>query len=416
MLMYPAVPVTPGTVAVPGFLAGATYCGLRKSVKPDLALILAPAGAAVAGVFTQSRVVAAPVTVARERVAPGFTHALIINAGNANACTGQAGMAAVQATVAHYEDALGLPEGAVVPASTGVIGVPLNHRTLTDASVALTSALTADATGLSAVADAIMTTDLVQKACHATFQIDGQSYTVCGVGKGSGMIKPNMATVIGVLLTDAPLTPAAADALLRSVADQTFNCVTVDGDTSTNDTLILMASGAYLESDSSTAGDASTIDADHPELPAAEAAIGAVAEYLARAIARDGEGATKLIEVWVSGAPSFLEARTVAHTIAESPLVKTAIYGNDANWGRVAAAAGRAGVAFDQADLAITFAGIPVCHSGTAVPFDEDEALAALSQPEVTVEVSLGAGPGTARVLTCDLTHEYIRINGEYRT
>lgn len=402
MLLYGATPVTPGAAAVPGFMAGATYCGLRKSERADLALVLAPYGAAVAGVFTQSQVVAAPVTVARERVASGQAGAFIVNAGNANACTGERGMADTLAICAHYEDSLGLTAGQVIPASTGVIGVPLPAEKITAASGDLSLALTDDATGIAALADAIMTTDTRAKVCHVHVTVGEETYAVCGVAKGSGMIKPNMATTIGLILTDAPLDAAACRQVIGAVVGDTFNSVTVDGDTSTNDTLVLMASG--------------TGPADPALVPALTAAIGAVAEYLAREIARDGEGATKLVEVWVRGAQSSADAHAVAMTIAESPLVKTALFGNDANWGRVAAAAGRAGVAFDQRDLAITFCGITVCEHGTAVPFDEDEAFAAMNQPEVTLEVALGAGPGVARVLTCDLSYDYVRINGEYRT
>lgn len=407
MLLYTDIVATLGAVAVPGFMAGATYGGLRKSQRDDLALVLAPYGSAVAGIFTQSQVVAAPVLVARDRVAAGHAAGFIVNAGNANACTGDPGMADALNVVAHYEDALGLTSGDLIPASTGVIGVPMPAGKITGASEQLVGALTEDADGIEAVAAAIMTTDTRAKVAHAHVTVGDCTYTVCGVGKGSGMIKPNMATVIGLILTDAPLTPSACDAALRAVGDQTFNCVTVDGDTSTNDTLVLMASGV------SGGEDIDPATAAYDQLTEA---IGAVAEYLAREIARDGEGATKLVEVWVSGTETDLDARKVAHTIAESPLVKTALFGNDANWGRVGAAAGRAGVTFDQRDLAITFAGIHVCEHGTAVPFDEDAAFAALDQPEVSIEVSLGSGPGSARVLTCDLTYEYVRINGEYRT
>ena len=407
MLLFPDVTVTPGATAVPGFMAGATYCGLRKSDRADLALVLAPYGATVAGVFTQSQVVAAPVIVARERVASGGAAAFIVNAGNANACTGAPGMDATLAICAHYEEALGLATGQVIPASTGVIGVPLPVEKVTGASAALSLALTEGAEGIAALSEAIMTTDTRAKACHVHVTVGEDTYAVCGVAKGSGMIKPNMATTIGLILTDAPLSAAAARSSLSQITGPTFNSVTVDGDTSTNDTLVLMASGT---------AQAASIEPGTPAHASLTAAIGAVAEYLAREIARDGEGATKLVEVWVRGAASDADAHTVAMTIAESPLVKTALFGNDANWGRVAAAAGRSGVSFDQGDLAITFCTIPVCAHGTAVPFDEDAAFAAMNQPEVTLEVSLGGGSGWARVLTCDLSYDYVRINGEYRT
>ena len=408
---------------VKGFKYSALHAGLKKQ-NLDLALIVAEKPVPTAAVFTTSQVVAAPVMVSREHVSDGYAQALIINAGNANACTGKQGIYDARAMCEAVAREVDCQEGEVLCASTGVIGVSLPLEKIENALPELASKLEPSAENLELVAQAIMTTDTKMKCYSTTFENDGITYTMMGIAKGSGMIAPNMATMIGVILTDAPLTPSACDALLRKSVRNTFNAVTVDGDTSTNDTLVLMASGAAggvaLETPMSTG------------FVQAEEACFEVCKHLAEEIASDGEGATKMIDVVVTGAQTSADAKKVARTIAESPLVKTALFGNDANWGRVAGAAGRSGVAFDQNRLSVTFAGILVCKNGCAVCFDEDVALVALKQPRVSIHVDLGrtqtpdidfksaftAQPheGSAHIMTCDLTYDYVRINGEYRS
>lgn len=410
-------------VSIRGFSYSALHAGLKKK-KLDLALIVAKKPVAVSAVFTTSQVVAAPVVVARQHVSNGFAQAIIINAGNANACTGQQGLLDAQSTCDAVADHLGCDPHDVICASTGVIGVPLPISKITDALNELTSGLTPQAEMLEQVAYAIMTTDTKVKVASTTFEVEGTTYTMTGIAKGSGMIAPNMATMISVILTDAPLSPHACKELLLASCATTFNAVTVDGDTSTNDTLILMASGE---------GGGPTIESESSAgFKAASQATFTMCEQLASMIAADGEGATKMIDVVVTGAATSADAAKIARTNAESPLVKTALFGNDANWGRVAAASGRSGVAFDQSKLSISFAGIKVCENGEALGFDESQALEALSQDRVFIHIDLGGSanphadfesaftqtpaPGSARIMTCDLSYDYVRINGEYRS
>ena len=394
-----------GVVAPAGFRASGVHCGLKREGKPDLALVVAEAPCPAAAVFTRNLVAAAPVQVSRRHVADGSARAIVINAGNANACTGSQGEADALSVAAAVAGQLGCSTGEVIVCSTGVIGVPLPVDLVIsglDDAVAALDARTGDA-----AAAAIMTTDTFAKQCAVTAEADGRRFTVGGMAKGSGMIRPDMATMLGVITTDAPLDPAACDAALRSAVARTFNRVTVDGDTSTNDTLVLLAGGAE---------GGPSIGVDAPAFDVASRAVETVCAELSRMLARDGEGATKLVTVTVTGAESEADAEKAAFTIAESPLVKTALFGNDANWGRVAAAAGRSGARMDPAALAIVFAGIEVCRNGVALAFDEEAALAALQGDEVVVEIDLGVGAAEATVLTCDLSYEYVRINGDYRT
>jgi glutamate N-acetyltransferase/amino-acid N-acetyltransferase len=394
-----------GVVAAKGFSAAGVACGLKPSGRRDLALVVADEAVPAAAVFTTSSVVAAPVIVSREHIASGVARAVVINAGNANACTGVQGLQHARETAVTLADLLGCQTTDVIVCSTGVIGVPLPvERVLAGATEAVS---VLDTRSGDEPAQAIMTTDTFDKQSGVAFDLDGRRVHVGGMAKGSGMIKPNMATMLAVVTTDAPLTSAACDAVLRAACASTFNRVTVDGDTSTNDTLVLMASGA-------AGGD--RIDVGSAGFSEVADAVRTVCGELARMIARDGEGATKLVEVTVTGAVSEADAEKVAFSIADSPLVKTALFGNDANWGRVAMAVGKSGAVVDASKLAITFAGIEVCRGGGAVPFDEDEAFAALDTTEVAIEVDLGVGEGRATVLTCDLSYEYVRINGEYRS
>lgn len=394
-----------GVVAAAGFLAAGVSAGLKARGARDLALVVAEKSVPAAAVFTTNKVAAAPVLLSRRHIADGVARAVIINAANANACTGPRGESDAAATADVLAAQLGCSAGDVIVSSTGVIGVPLPLDKLLSAIPEAVSAL--DSRTGDAAAAAIMTTDTVAKQTAVTFQAGGRRITVGGMAKGSGMIAPNMATMLAVITTDAPLTSEACDAALRSATDATFNRITIDSDTSTNDMCVLMASGE--------AG-GNPISPSDPAYPDVAAAVLTVAGELARMIVRDGEGATKLVTVTVTSAETDADAKLAAFAIANSPLVKTAVFGGDANWGRVAAAAGRSGCGLDQTRLDVRFAGIEVCAGGVAVPFDEDAAAAALAQPDVDIEVALNLGDGEATVWTCDLTYEYVRINGEYRS
>jgi len=394
-----------GVVAPRGFFASGVAAGLKSRGKRDLALIATAGVVPAAAVFTTNLVAAAPVVVSRRHIAGGMARAVVINSGNANACTGAQGEYDALTMAATVAEALKcLPEHVIV-SSTGVIGVPLPVTRIV-AAIPQAAAELSDAGGQHA-AEAVMTTDTFLKETAVTFDVGGRRVTVGGMAKGSGMIAPNLATMLAVLTTDAPLTSEACDAALRATVATTFNRVTVDSDSSTNDMAVLLASGE--------AG-GEPIGVGDPGYAPVAGAVHAVARALARMIARDGEGATKLITVNVAGAASEADAELAAFAIANSPLVKTAVFGRDANWGRVAMAIGKSGAHIDPRAFEIMFAGVEVCHAGSAVPFDEAEALAALSEVDVEIAVGLHVGSGAATVWTCDLTYDYVRINGEYRS
>ncbi|MBE0416937.1 MAG: bifunctional glutamate N-acetyltransferase/amino-acid acetyltransferase ArgJ [Coriobacteriia bacterium] len=406
--VYDISPAEGGVLAPAGFAAAGVAAGIKKRPGArDVCVLDAGTPVPSAAVFTVNTMAAPPVEVSRAALADGLLRAWVINAGNANACTGEPGLADARAMAARAAAAFGCDPSDVGVASTGVIGVPLPmDRALAgieDAAGALGTSAEHD----TAAAEAIMTTDTFVKQAAFAIEVDTTVYTVGGMAKGSGMIEPNMATMLAFVTTDAPLTPGACSALLGTAVASTFNRITVDGDTSTNDTCALMASGA--------AGGES-IGPGHPHLPAIAAAITRTCAELARMIVRDGEGATKLVEVTVCGAASEQDAEAAAREIANSPLFKTALFGRDANWGRVAMALGNSGVAVDPSRVEIVFAGITTCEGGTAVAFSEEEAAKALARDELEVRVDLHLGPAEATVLTCDLTYEYVRINGEYRT
>lgn len=394
-----------GITAPLGFMAAGVSAGLKKSGKRDVALLVADRACAAAAVFTTNTMAAPPVIVSREAVADGSLRAVVVNAGNANACTGEQGMRDARAMASAVADALGCEAGQVLVSSTGVIGVPMPMDLVLAGIAAAADDL--DSNAGSDAAEAIMTTDTFVKQTAVSVEAGGVTYTVGGMAKGSGMIQPNMATMLAFVTTDAPLTAEASDAALRSAVNRTFNRITVDSDTSTNDMCVLMASGA--------AGGPVISPGDARFAPLAEA-VEHVCGELARMVVRDGEGATKLITVTVTGAASEDDAEKAAFAIANSPLVKTAIFGGDANWGRVAMAIGKSGARLDASAVRITFAGILTCEGGTAVPFSEDEAATALGADTVEIAVDLGVGDGTATVWTCDLSYEYVRINGEYRS
>ncbi len=414
MQEYGFEPCEGGVCAAVGISAAGVRAGFRKDPNRfDLALVAADEPCVCAATFTTNRFCAAPVMVSRPRAAAGTARAVILNSGNANAATGEKGIEVALASSQIVADALGCAAEEILVASTGVIGVQLPlepYRTGVPAAVAK---LAHSAEAAHDAACAVMTTDTVSKEVSVEGSLptgtDGSPITVHvgGFVKGSGMIQPNMATMLCVLSTDAPLTAEAAHAALLAAVKTTFNHVTVDSDTSTNDSAFLLATGA-------AGGDA--IACDSPAFPAIAAAIHGVCECLARKIAADGEGATKLVTVDAVGAATQEDADTVAFSIANSPLVKTALFGRDANWGRIAAAAGKCGVEFDQYACDIDLMGVPVLRAGLPLPMDEDEMLRRFEDPEISIVISLGSGSCSSRVWTCDLTHEYVTINGDYRT
>ena len=387
-----------------GYRFAATYAGIRKSRKDDLALIVSDRPAAAAAVFTQNRVQAAPVRLSRMHLAlsGGQVAAVLVNAGNAN-CATRTGDRVARETCRATARALGVAPAHVLPASTGVIGVELEPALITRALPACVAGLSSE--HFARVAEAIMTTDTRPKTAAAQVKTPGGVIRIAGMTKGAGMIQPLMATTLAFVLTDAALRPGALRAILRRTVETSYNRLSVDGDTSTNDTMLLLANGA--------AG----VTPTGKTLACYEGAVSEVMQDLARQIARDGEGATKLVTVEVKGAASERDAVRIARAIANSPLVKTAIAGSDPNWGRIICAAGNAGVPFDPAQVDIAMQGVKVCAAGLAAAFSEDELKRKLDGPECLIEFRIrGKGKGATRFWTCDFTAEYVRINASYRT
>jgi glutamate N-acetyltransferase/amino-acid N-acetyltransferase len=387
-----------------GYAYAATYAGIRQVEKDDLALIVSGLPAAAAAVFTQNRVQASPVKLSRRhlKLSGGSVGAILINAGNAN-CATRTGDAVALTTCKALSKILMLPATQVLPASTGVIGVELDPLKITDALPRLVADL--DPTRFRDVAAAIMTTDLVPKTAFGEVRLRRGTVRIAGLTKGSGMIHPQMATTLGFVLTDAIIPVAPLRKILGRAVERSYNRLSVDGDTSTNDTLVLLANGA------------SGVRPDPKELLKVEDAIARVMESLAQQIARDGEGAKKFVTIEVTGAATADGAARIARAIANSPLVKTAIAGSDPNWGRILCAAGNAGVAFDPSKTDVTMQGVTVCHHGLAAPFSEEQLKKKLDAAECEIRLAIrGKGKGTARFWTCDLTEGYIRINASYRT
>ena len=387
-----------------GYLYSATYAGIRQVKKDDLALIVSGLPAAAAAVFTQNRVQAAPVELCLRhlRLSHGLAGAILVNAGNAN-CATRTGHAVALATCKAAARLLRLPVSQVLPASTGVIGVEMEPHKIIDALPRLAAGLHPGR--FDDAARAIMTTDLVPKTAFAETALRRGAVRVAGMTKGSGMIHPQMATTLGFVLTDAVLSAVELRAMLKRTVERSYNRLSVDGDTSTNDTLVLMANGA------------SGVRPEKKELTRVEEAVAEVMESLARAIARDGEGARKLITIVVTGASSDDAAARLARSVANSPLVKTAIAGSDANWGRILCAAGNAGVAFDPARTDISLQNVVVCRGGLAAPFSEEALKRKLGSPDCEIRLAIrGKRKGAARFWTCDFTEGYIRINASYRT
>ena len=404
-------------LGVPGFRAAGVAAGIKANGDPDLALIVSDVPCVAAAVFTRNAFAAAPVIYDRKlmRVAAESIQAVVVNAGNANACTGEEGIVRA-ASMAHItEKALGLPERSAFVMSTGVIGVPLPIEKIRAGVPQAAARLRAD--GWEEAARAIMTTDTAPKWASATLPADLGGATVVGIAKGAGMIHPNMATMLAVIATDLAIAVAPLQAALRHAVNRSFNRITVDGDTSTNDTVVVLANGQ--------AGNAPITSDEDPRFAAFQDALTRVCVDLAQQIVRDGEGATKFVTVRVVGAASDEDAVRAAKAVANSPLCKTAFFGGDANWGRVLAAVGYSGAQVDPARVALWFAGgkegqrgpaLQVVTGGTPTDYSEEEATHIFAQPEIDVLVDLGLGEGEAEVWTCDLGYEYVRINAEYRS
>ncbi|NOZ10659.1 MAG: bifunctional glutamate N-acetyltransferase/amino-acid acetyltransferase ArgJ [Gammaproteobacteria bacterium] len=391
-----------------GIRLGTAAAGLGYGGRDDLAVISCDPGTVAAAVFTRNRFVAAPVEVARGHLGQASPRALLINAGNANAGTGIEGVRAAKDCCQALAGLLGCDDQEVLPFSTGVIGEPLAVDRLTQALPECVKNLTES--GWQAAATAMMTTDTLAKGCCRQFEVDGTKISVTGIVKGAGMIQPNMATMLAFIATDAPVSPTLLDALLQEAVAKSFNRITVDGDMSTNDACVLLATGkARIESISEAGGTA---------YEGLKKAIEGVLRDLAQAVVRDAEGATKFITVSVEGAGDESEGLGIAYTIANSPLVKTACFASDPNWGRILAAVGRAPVAeLDIHSVAIYLDDVRVVSQGCLDPdYREQDGQAVMDKPEFEIRVIVGAGPAAVEVWTCDLSHDYIKINAEYRS
>jgi glutamate N-acetyltransferase/amino-acid N-acetyltransferase len=392
--------------ALKGFTFAAVEAAIKKPGRLDLALIFSEVPAAVAAVFTTNRVKAAPVLLCQERVRSGSCQALVVNSGNANACTGRQGMDDALATSRVVAEGLGIPDEAVLVASTGVIGQPLPMARLLAGVPRLVEGLSSGT--LEDLSRAIMTTDTFPKLEVRQGRAGGREYTVAGVAKGAGMIMPNMATMLAFLVTDAAVEPAFLEKLFRTGVNASFNAITVDGDTSTNDTALIMANGQ--------AGNPPIAEGS-PEAAEFAVLLHEVLLSLARQIVKDGEGATKFVEVCVTGAGSDADAKKAAMAIATSSLVKTAFFGEDANWGRILAAVGYSGAALDPDRVEICFDDVPMVKGGVFVGgAAEARGTAVLKKKEFSVRVHLNLGEGRATVYTTDLSYDYVKINADYRT
>ena len=403
-------PTKGGVTASCGFQAAGITAGLKESGKPDLALLLAPQGSVCAGTFTTSVVRAACVDLCAERLQTrgGQCRAVLINSGQANACTGDRGLIDSQRATQVLADRLGLSCDQVLICSTGVIGVPIPMQVLLAGLDPLVEALAVD--GGSAAASAILTTDLVDKQIAVEAQIAGRTVRIGGMAKGSGMIHPDMATMLGFLTCDAGVPAEVWQAMVRRAVQRSFNAITVDGDTSTNDTFLAFAAGKPLPAD---------------QFELVEEGVTLVAQHLARSIARDGEGATCLIEVQVEGAASETDALQMARTVCGSSLVKTAVHGRDPNWGRIVAAAGRSGATFDAQAVSLWIGEHQLMENGQPLGFDRSAASTylrerasgrSLHDDAVVIRLLIGSGPGQGRAWGCDLSDQYVRINADYTT
>ena len=401
--------ITGGVCAAKGFQSGGIHCGIRKNrSKRDLALIVSETRAAAAAVYTTNLVKAAPLTVTRNHLADGYAQAVICNSGNANTCNAD-GIEIAEAMCALTAETISIPAEDVIVASTGVIGQRLDIAPIREGMPALAASLSADS--CAEAAEAIMTTDTKMKEIAVSFDIGGVTCRMGGIAKGSGMIHPNMATMLVFLTTDCAIAPEMLKKALSEDVKHTFNMVSVDGDTSTNDMVTILANGM--------AGNEPII-ADGEAFEVFMKALNTITVYLCRSIAADGEGATKLLECRVSGAKDTAAAKTVAKSVICSSLVKSAMFGADANWGRILCAIGYSGAQLDVTKVGVKFASrageLAVCENGAGIDFSEDTAKTVLSEDEIEILVTLGDGDGNATAWGCDLTYDYVKINGDYRT
>lgn len=404
-------PLAPESFPVMADISGVRFATVEAGVKykgrTDLMLAVFDAGTTVAGVFTKSKTASAPVLKCREYLPGGKARALVVNSGNSNAFTGQRGEESVGHILSAVATAVGCDEREVFSASTGVIGEPLPHDLITAAMPGLNEQL--GSASWEQAACAIMTTDTYPKGATRTAQIGGVNVTINGFVKGSGMIAPDMATMLGYIFTDAAIPPDMLQALLAPSSDKSFNCITVDSDTSTSDTVMLFATGS--------AGNAVPTGANDPVLADFKRALDEVTLDLAHQVVRDGEGATKFVSITVTGAENGQSAKRIGLSIANSPLVKTAIAGEDANWGRIVMAVGKAGEAADRDKMGILIGGVQVTQDGMRVEgYDEVPVARHMKGQEIDIVVEVGIADGRATVWTCDLTHGYITINGDYRS
>lgn len=402
--------VTNGVTAPKGFRAGGVHCGIRPNTKKaDLAMIASDVPCAAAAVFTRNRVKGAPILVTKENLKDGRAQAVLCNSGNANTCNAD-GVEKARKMCGFAADALGLEPRDVIVASTGVIGQALPIGPIGAAVPGLAASLSAE--GSEAAARAIMTTDTVVKNFAVACVLGGKAVKIGGIAKGSGMIHPNMGTMLCFLTTDAAISPKALDAALRGAVDVSFNMVSVDGDTSTNDTCAILANGL--------AGNAEIAGPEGADFGTFTGALTQLCLRLARTLAKDGEGASKLLVCSVTGAKDLAGARAAAKGVVHSTLFKAAMFGADANWGRVLCAVGYSGAETDVTKIGVSFSSkagkIAVCKNGAGIPFREDEAKKILSEDEINIDVSLRDGDASATAFGCDLTYDYVKINGDYRS
>lgn len=388
-----------------GFKAAGVKAGIKKSGNLDLALIYTEKEAAVAGVFTKNAVAAAPVIVSREVVKGGKAHAIVANAGCANACTGEAGIANARKMAALAAAEVGCAAEEVLVGSTGIIGVNLPMNKLEAGIKAAAAELSED--GSKNAGNAIITTDTYSKACSCEVEIGGKAVRFGAIAKGSGMIQPNMATMLCYITTDANISSQLMQKALSDIVEVSFNMISVDGDMSTNDTVLVLANGE---------SGAPEIKAGSPEYDKFYATLKEICQELSKRIAADGEGATKFLTINVKGTKTFEDAKTVAMSIAKSPLVKTAFFGEDPNWGRVICAVGYAGIQMVPEKTVIKFGGIPVYANGLGAEFKEEDIHKVMAEHDIVIDVEMGMGDAEATVWSCDFSYEYVKINGEYHT
>ena len=396
-----------GWVTTPqGFLAAGVKAGIKASGNHDVAVIYSTVPAATGAVFTQNKMCAAPVLVSRKVAAKSYVQAIVVNSGCANACTGEQGLKDAEVMQAQTAELLGVENDAVYVCSTGVIGHFMPMEKLAKGIADAVDAM--DETGGESCAMAIQTTDTFIKHAAYEFELGGKTVKIAGIAKGAGMIHPNMATMLTFLTTDAAVAPDVLKRAVKAAADKSFNMVVVDGDTSTNDSMIVLANGL--------AENEIIVSEEHPDYPAFFEALLACAQELAKMIARDGEGATKFLEVNVAGAATWAEAKTAAMAIAKSPLVKTAFFGKDPNWGRIVCAAGYSGAQMEPDKVNLEIGGVRLVENGMNCNVPLESLKDIMEQHDISMKIDLGAGKEEATVWTCDFSYEYVKINGEYHT